>query len=125
MQIYESLFRCRLLRTMIWQQYLASTDPVWKSWKDFGQILVKISGDRENQLFAIDDKGNFDHLVTTVQASGGHWEQLREVLGSLDKDSDQVVPTIALSHTSSSTKMLQQTGSMNFNLEKKGTQQLG
>ena len=73
---------------------------------------MKISGDRENRLFVIDDKGKFNHLVTTVQASGGHWEQLREVLGSLDKDSEQVVPTIALSQTSSSTKMLQQTSSM-------------
>ena len=97
---------------MIWQQQLAPTGPIWKSWKDFGQILLKISGDRENRMFAIDDNGICDHLVTTVQASGGHWEQLREVLGSLDKDSEQVVPTIALSQTSSSTKMLQQTGSM-------------
>ena len=78
---------------------------------------MKISGDRENRLFAMDDNGNFDHLVTTVQASGGHWEQLREVLGSLDKDSDQVVPPIAPSRTSSSTKMTQKTSSINVKPE--------
>ena len=77
---------------MIRWQHWDPSDPVSKSWKDLDRYWWKY-------LVIV------DHLVTTVQASALHRDQLREVLGSLDKDSDQVVPPIALAQTFSSTKM--------------------
>ena len=110
------------LRTMIWQQHLAPTDPVWKSWKDFGQILVKISGDRENRLFAMDDNGKFDHLVTTVQATAGAVERSFGEFGQRFRPScsyNYSLPDILL-HKNATTNWFN-----DFKLEKKGTQQLG